>query len=86
MINVREANRDDAQSISRIFQACYGEDYAYPQFYDLELLTKMIYTDDTVILVAEDKDSKEVLGTASVICQVGANSDLAGEFAKRSTW
>ncbi len=82
MIIVREANRDDAPEISRIFQACYGEDYAYPQFYDLELLTKMIYTDDTVILVAEDEETGDVLGTASVICQVGANSDLAGEFGR----
>ena len=82
MIVVREANRDDAPEISRIFRACYGKDYAYPQFYDLELLTKMIYTDDTVILVAEDEDTGELLGTASVICQVGANSDLTGEFGR----
>lgn len=82
MIIVREANRDDAPEISRIFQACYGEDYAYPQFYDLELLTKMIYTDDTVILVAEDEETGELLGTASVICQVGANADLTGEFGR----
>lgn len=82
MIIVREANRDDAPEISRIFRACYGEDYAYPQFYDLELLTKMIYTDDTVILVAENEETGEVLGTASVICQVGANSDLTGEFGR----
>lgn len=82
MIVVREANRDDAKEVSRIFKACYGEDYAYPQFYDLELLTKMIYTDDTVILVAEDTETKELLGTASVICQVGAHSDLAGEFGR----
>lgn len=67
MIVVREANRDDAPEISRIFRACYGKDYAYPQFYDLELLTKMIYTDDTVILVAEDEDTGELLGTASAI-------------------
>ena len=82
MIIVREANRDDAKEIARIFLACYGDDYAYPQFYDLELLTKMIYTDDTVILVAEDSETGDVLGTASVICQVGAHSDLAGEFGR----
>jgi len=82
MIEVREATGNDAESISRVFFACYGKDYAYPQFYDSELLRKMIYTDDTLVLVAEEKDTGEILGTASVIYNIGASSDLTGEFGR----
>ncbi len=82
MIEIREAKPSDAESISKIFGTCYGADYAYPQFYDVDLLTKMIYTDDTLLLVAEDLESHELLGTASVIYNVGAYSDLSGEFGR----
>lgn len=82
MIEIREAKGSDAQAISDIFRACYGTDYAYPDFYDLDVLAKLIYTDDAVLLVAEEKSSGKLLGTASVICQIGANSDLTGEFGR----
>lgn len=82
MIKIREANGADASAIREIFLACYGSDYPYPQYYDPQLLTKTIYSDDTLLLVAEDTDSGKVIGTASVILEVGAYSDLVGEFGR----
>jgi predicted N-acetyltransferase YhbS len=80
MIEIREATADDGPAIREIFLSCYQHDYPYQQFYDLAHLTKLIYSDDTLMLVAE-KDG-QVLGTASVILEVGAYSDLVGEFGR----
>jgi len=82
MIQVREAQEQDTQAIRDIFFATYGEDYTYPQFYDERALKKMIFTDDTLMLVAEDTETNAVLGTASVILEIGAYSDLVGEFGR----
>jgi len=82
MIHLREALATDAEAIRDIFVACYGADYPYPQFRDVALLTKLIYSDDTLLLVAEDSETGRVLGTASVILEVGAFSDLVGEFGR----
>lgn len=82
MIHVREAQPADAPAIRDIFLACYGDAYPYPQFRDVALLTKLIYSDDTLLLVAEDSESGRVLGTASVILEIGAFSDLVGEFGR----
>ncbi len=82
MIQVREAEERDAGVIRDIFLATYGQDYTYPQFYDEKELKKMIFSDDTLLLVAEESDTREVIGTASVILEVGAFSDLVGEFGR----
>ena len=82
MIEIRDAKVSDAQAISEIYRACYGDDYAYPQYYNVTSLTQMIYAEDNMILVAEDTQTNERLGTASVVYDVGANSDLTGEFGR----
>lgn len=82
MITVREADERDIDAIREIFFASYGEHYSYPQFYDLKHLKRMIYGDDTILLVAEDSESRRVVGTASIIVQVGAYADLIGEFGR----
>jgi CRP/FNR family cyclic AMP-dependent transcriptional regulator len=82
MIVVRQAEERDAPAIREIFLATYGEDYTYPQFYDEQALKRMIFNDETLILVAEDSDTDQVLGTASVILEIGAYSDLVGEFGR----
>ncbi len=79
---IREATGGDADKITSIFHACYGDDYAHRQFYDAELVRRLIYSDDTLVLVAEDTTSAELLGTASVIYNKGAHSDLTGEFGR----
>lgn len=82
MIHIRPAVGSDAQDIREIFLRCYGDSYPYEQFYDIEELTRMIYSNDSLLLVAEDSSSKKVLGTASVILEVGAYSDLVGEMGR----
>ncbi len=82
MIEIREAVESDVGAIREIFLASYGEAYAYPQYYDTHQLKKMLYSDDTLLLVAEDQESGRVVGTASVLLQVGAYADLVGEFGR----
>ena len=82
MITVREARLDDVEGIRDVFQSEYAKHYAYPQYYDTDALTRLVYTDGTVLLVAVDSESKRVAGTASVVFSVGAYNDLVGEFGR----
>jgi ribosomal protein S18 acetylase RimI-like enzyme len=82
MITVREATGKDVAAIRAIFLATYGTAYTDPRYYDDALLTRLVYSDDSLLLVAEDSDTGAVLGTASVDLEVGAHSDLVGEFCR----
>ena len=82
MIRIRQAVDSDAPQIREIFMATYGENYAYSEFYEEAFLKKLIYSDDTVMLVAEDPKSGRVVGTASVVLESGAYTDLVGEFGR----
>lgn len=82
MIRVREAQESDAREIRELFIAVYGQDYSHPQFYDLQSIKKMVYADDTIILVAEDTVTGRVVGTGSVLLEMGAHSDLLGELGR----
>ena len=82
MIIAREATSVDVPAITEIFQACYGTAYSDSRFYDPTALNKMVISDDTLMLVAEDQDTGKILGTASVILEVGAYADLTGEFGR----
>lgn len=82
MITVREATGSDVPAIREIFLACYGTAYPYPQYYDEQLLTKLVYSDDTLLLVAEEAGTRQIVGTASVLLEVGAYSDLVGELGR----
>jgi GNAT superfamily N-acetyltransferase len=82
MINVREATGRDVAAIRDIFLATYGTDYTDPRYYDEALLTRLVYSDDSLLLVAEDTELDRVVGTASVDLEVGAHSDLVGEFCR----
>ena len=70
------------EAIRDIFLATYGSDYTDPRYYDDELLTRLIYSDDNLLLVAEESETNRVVGTASVDLEVGARSDLVGEFCR----
>ena len=65
MIKIREARETDALHIGEIFLATYGTEYASPVYYDELGLKKLIFSEDTVMLVAEDEDSGRVVGTAT---------------------
>jgi GNAT superfamily N-acetyltransferase len=82
VIDIRVANESDAPWIREIFESTYGEDYAYPEFYEEPFLKKLIYSDDTLVLVAEETETDRVVGTASVVLESGAYTDLVGEFGR----
>jgi len=84
MITIREATGRDVAAIREIFLASYGTDYTDPRYYDDALLTRLVYSDDSLLLVAEDTELGErgIVGTASVDLEVGAHSDLVGEFCR----
>jgi GNAT superfamily N-acetyltransferase len=81
MIAVREAAGRDVPAIRKIFLACYGTEYS-PQYYDESQLTRLVYSESSLLLVAEDTEASQVLGTASVDLEVGALSDLVAEFGR----
>jgi CRP-like cAMP-binding protein/GNAT superfamily N-acetyltransferase len=82
MITVREATGRDVPAIREIFIATYGTDYADPRYYDESLLTRLVHSESSLMLVAEDTALGRVVGTASVDFEVGAHSDLVGEFGR----
>lgn len=82
MITVREATGQDVPAIREIFLASYGTDYTDPRYYDEAQLTRLVYSEDSLLLVAEDTEAGKVVGTASVDLEVGAHSDLVGEFCR----
>lgn len=81
-IVIREADEIDVPEIRSLFKAAYGSDYAFPSFYDETFLKRLIYNDDCLMLVAIDSEADKILGTASVVFDVGAFTDLAGEFGR----
>jgi GNAT superfamily N-acetyltransferase len=82
MMSVREATGADVPAIKEIFYACYGAGYSDWRYYDDAALTKLIISDDALVLVAEDTQTGQILGTGSVILEVGAYADLTGEFGR----
>ena len=82
MITVREAASADVPAITELFNACYGRAYSDWRYYDAAALNKLVMSDDTLMLVAEDDASGKILGTGSVILEVGAYADLIGEFGR----
>ncbi|MDH4188517.1 MAG: GNAT family N-acetyltransferase [Nitrospira sp.] len=82
MIRIREAREEDVGQIREIFLAVYGVDYPHRELYDELWLKRSVFTDDALILVAEDTDTGRVIGTASVLFDFGAHSDLVGEFGR----
>jgi len=82
MIRVREATESDVDQIKMVYVAIYGQDYSHPQFYETQLIKKMVYSDDTILMVAEDTDNGQIVGTASVLLKMGAHADLLGELGR----
>lgn len=82
MIEVREARESDLDRICEIFQLTYGAVYPHPEYYDPQKLKRMIFDDNTLLLVAEDSENNAILGTASVLLEVGSHEDLVGEFGR----
>jgi GNAT superfamily N-acetyltransferase len=82
MLRVRPAQEQDVGQIRDIFIAVYQNDYPYQGVYDELWLKRSVLSDDALVLVAEDTDTGRVVGTASVLFDIGAHSDLVGEFGR----
>jgi GNAT superfamily N-acetyltransferase len=82
MITIREATGRDVPAIRETFLACYGTYYTDPRLYNELQLTRLVYSDSTLVLVAEDDETGRIAGTASVDLEVGAYADLVGEFGR----
>lgn len=82
MATIRRARESDLEQVREIFLASYGEAYAYPQFYDVDMLKRMVFSEHTILLVAVDETTDRVLGTASMVFDVGGYTDLIGEFGR----
>ena len=70
----------DVKQIMNLFIKIYGRDYPFQQFYDPTWLTRSVYSDDNIFLVAKEKD--KIIGTGSVFLAAGGFSDLIGEFGR----
>ena len=77
-MEITEAEDNDVQQIMDLFIKIYGRDYPFQKFYDTKWLTKSIYSDDNIFLVA--KENNKIVGTGSVFLTAGSFSDLIGEF------
>lgn len=80
MAEIRVAEERDVEGIRTVLQAVYGADYAYPQYYDLTFLKRLVFADNALMLVAEADG--QVVGTAAVVLESGAFTDLVGEFGR----
>jgi GNAT superfamily N-acetyltransferase len=80
-VSIRPADGGDITGIQALFYGTYGDRYSHPEFIAESYLRKMIYSDNSLMLVAED-DKGEIVATASVVIDVGAYSDLVGEFGR----
>lgn len=81
-IEVREAREEDVDGIRTVFLATYGNTYPYPNYLDDWWLKRSIFAEDILMLAARDTLDGRVVGTASVVFDAGANSDLLGEFGR----
>ncbi len=79
---VREATEDDIDRVRDIFLAVYAGDYPYDTFTDPRWLKRSVFNDDILMLVAADEHTGDVVGTASVVFDLGAHSDLLAEFGR----
>ncbi len=79
-MKITEAEESDVNQIMDLFIKIYGKDYPFQKFYDTKWLTKSIYSDDNLIIVAKDKN--KIIGTGSVFLTAGGFSDLIGEFGR----
>lgn len=81
-IRIREGVADEAPRIADLYRAVYGAGYVHARFYDVHEIQKMIFDDDTLVLVAEDAATSALVGSAAVLFSMGAHSDLVGEFGR----
>jgi len=80
-VTIRAACEADVPAIQQLFNLCYDDRYSHPEFVSAAYLRKMMYSDNSIVLVA-DEAGEGVIATASVVIAVGAYADLIGEFGR----
>ena len=81
-IVVRDAVETDAEALSDLFALVYAGAYPFTDFLDRDWLLRSLYRDDVHVIVAEDEADGRLLGTGSVVFDLGTDSDLLGEFGR----
>jgi RimJ/RimL family protein N-acetyltransferase len=80
IMEITQAEEADVPKIMKLFLKIYGPDYPFKKFYDPMWLTKSVYSDDNIFLVAKEKNN--LIGTGTVYLTAGGFSDLIGEFGR----
>ena len=79
-MKIVQAEESDVRQIMDLFIKIYGKNYPFKKFYDTKWLTKSLYSDDNLFMVAKEKN--KIVGTGSVFLTAGGFSDLIGEFGR----
>jgi len=79
-MKIKQAEEKDVIEIRDLFVKVYGPDYPFREFYDTKWLTKSVYSDDTILMIAKDKD--RIVAAGSVILTAGGLSDMVGEIGR----
>jgi RimJ/RimL family protein N-acetyltransferase len=79
-MEIIRAEDKDVKQIMDLFIKIYGSDYPFRKFYNTHWLTKSIFSDDNIFMVAKEKN--RIVGTGSVFLTAGGFSDLIGEFGR----
>lgn len=74
MLSIRCARPEDVPAMRDVYVAVYGNSYVVPEFYDVEWLTRFIYDDECIVLVADD--GGRILGSAAALLATGDSADL----------
>ena len=81
-IRIREAVETDAARIAELYHAVYSAGYVHSRFYDQHEIKRMVFDEETLVLVAEEQPSGPLVGSAAVLFNMGAFTDLVGEFGR----
>ena len=79
-MNIRPVREEDVEDIIQLFRANYGDDYAFPEFYDPIWVKRGIYSDHIVWLVVEEEG--RVVASGACILNTGDYNDQIGEIGR----
>ena len=74
---IRQIQEQDVDQVVALYHKAYGDDFPFKDFYDSYWVKKGVFSDDMLWNVAEDNG--KIVGSATVITNVGDHSDLIGE-------
>ena len=75
MLVARLARPGDISAIRRVFEATHGDSPTQAWYYDDALIARLICSSSTVVVVAEEVDTQDVVAVASVDMELEPGSD-----------